>query len=271
MIFCLKVLEVYWLRSTVTGSLAGRHVLVIRSHRHDDEFIRLLSASGARVTRTPVIDIVPGTDEHAIIRQILAFDEMDIAIFVSVHGARFAMDWLDQYWPMLPQGVTYFAIGQQTEVVLLPVVHKVLRPEKDASSEGLLRMLELQNVSGKNVVIFRGGAGRELIHDELVARGARVSYCDVYARVVNQQQVKNACYHFNSIDYLVAHSGESLRALGRYTDFQSYIGENRFKVIVPSTRVAEIARELGYGSIVEAEGALPQSMYLALSSDAANC
>lgn len=254
----------------MTHRLAGRHVLLIRSQRLGDDFLNLLRATKAKVTHTPVIDVVPGVNETKITQQILAFDEVDIAIFVSVHAGALAMDWLDQYWPMLPQGVSYFAIGQQTEAVLKPSVHKVFRPEKDVSSEGLLRMPGLQNVRGKDVMIFRGSAGRELIYDELASRGARVSYCDVYARVVNDDQVKNALSHLNSIDYLVAHSGELLRALGRYADFQSYIGENRFTVVVPSTRVAEIAGELGYGSIVEAESALPQSMYHALCNAAAN-
>ncbi len=254
----------------MTDSLVDKHVLVIRSHRHGDEFLHLLRESKAKVTHTPVIDIVPGVNETKIIQQILAFDEVDIAIFVSVHAGRLALDWLDQYWPMLPQGVSYFAIGQQTEAVLQPSVHEVSRPRKNASSEGLLQMPELRSVEGKNVLIFRGGAGRELIYDELVARGARVNYCDVYNRVISEKEVENAYHHLKSIDYLVAHSGELLRALGHSADFQSYIGENRFTVLVPSARVAEIARELGYGSIIEAEGALPQSMYYALCNDAAN-
>jgi uroporphyrinogen-III synthase len=49
-------------------------------------------------------------------------------------------------------------------------------------SEGLLCAQALQQVDGKNIIIFRGQQGRNLLGDELSARGARVSFCEVYRR-----------------------------------------------------------------------------------------
>ena len=53
----------------------------------------------------------------------------------------------------------------------------------DQRSEGLLALPQLQDVAGKHIVIVRGNAGRELIKQGLLARGAKVSYVQSYKRV----------------------------------------------------------------------------------------
>ncbi len=127
-----------------------------------------------------------------------------------------------------------------------------------------MELPEFQNPKNKNVIIFRGGHGRETLRDELISRGARVEYCDLYQRVVNQQQVEKAWEQLHNIDYLVAHSGELMRAMGPVAKITRFIRDNKFSVIVPSQRVAEIAHQLGYSSIIVSDNALPESMYEAL-------
>ena len=68
----------------------------------------------------------------------------------------------------------------------------------------------------------------------------------------------------SEIDFLIAHSGELLEAMGPLKDLERFINGNSFSVIVPSQRVAEIAYDLGYGSVLVAENALPESIYAVL-------
>jgi uroporphyrinogen-III synthase len=125
-------------------------------------------------------------------------------------------------------------------------------------------MPELQDINDKKVVIFRGSAGREMLRQELIARGAKVEYCDVYRRVINRDQLQLAYLELSEIDFLIAHSGELLEAMGPLKDLERFINGNSFSVIVPSQRVAEIAYDLGYGSVLLAENALPESIYAVL-------
>jgi uroporphyrinogen-III synthase len=143
-------------------------------------------------------------------------------------------------------------------------IHAVYSPGKKASSEGLLEMPELQDINDKKVVIFRGSAGREMLRQELIERGANVEYCDVYRRVINRDQLQLAYLELSEIDFLIAHSGELLEAMGPLKDLERFINGNSFSVIVPSQRVAEIAYDLGYGSVLVADNALPESIYAVL-------
>jgi uroporphyrinogen-III synthase len=110
------------------------------------------------------------------------------------------------------------------------------------------------------VIIFRGCGGREILGDTLIERGARVDYCELYKRAINPEQALLARQQLPKNDCLVAHSGELLTALGD----QSGKSGAETAVVVPSERVAEIARELGYNNIVSAENALPESMLAAV-------
>lgn len=244
------------------NQMPGERIMVIRPLRDDDAFIALLNQSGAQVTQIPVIDIEPLEEEQAIKNLILDFDNMDIAIFVSGNAARFGLQWLDQYWPMLPLGVQYLAVGRKTAEILQQHIGRedagdVDFPAEQQNSEGLLALPQMQSVTGKRIVIFRGRQGRELLGQTLTARGANVTYCELYKRIINTENVAKAHQQLKQTDILVVHSGDLLKALGEVPDSQAAI----VKVIVPSNRVADIARQLGYSNIHIAASALPEAMY----------
>ncbi|MAY69833.1 MAG: hypothetical protein CMK40_04860 [Porticoccaceae bacterium] len=246
------------------NELAGKRLLVIRSSRDQDEFLNMSKAAGIDVKHVPIIDINPISNDARVRQKIESLNEFDYAIFVSVHAGKIALELLDESWPKPPEALRVFTIGRQTAALLRPYISSVRYPESNADTEGLLELPEFQNPKNKNVIIFRGGHGRETLRDELISRGARVEYCDLYQRVVNQQQVEKAWEQLHNIDYLVAHSGELMRAMGPVAKITRFIRDNKFSVIVPSQRVAEIAHQLGYSSIIVSDNALPESMYEAL-------
>ena len=95
----------------------GADVLVVRPLREQDAFLQLLTAANISFRYKPIMRIVPITEPSAAVERIrdliLQFAQFDKAIFISANAAELAIQWLDEYWPMLPE-VQLFAVGQQT-------------------------------------------------------------------------------------------------------------------------------------------------------------
>lgn len=238
----------------------SQRILVIRPSRQADQFIALLEQAGAQICHTPVMTIEPLVDGQEIKNLILEVDNFDKAICVSGNAAQLTLEWLDRYWPMMPVGIEFFAVGQQTAEILAGADITALSPMGRQNSEALLALPELQGLSDQRVIIFRGCGGREILGETLMKRGARVDYCELYRRVINPDQAMLARQQLAQSDCLVAHSGELLQALGEQVGEPGAVTP----VVVPSERVAEIARELGYQNIISAENALPESMFAAV-------
>ena len=126
---------------------------------------------------------------------------------------REALGWLDQYWPMLPSGMAYFAVGDQTAEVLRASGCQVATPSTEFTSEGLLALPELQHLEDRRALIFCGVGGRQTLADELARRGARVDRCPLYRRNIDAAKVSLARRQLSSTDCLVVHSGELLQSL----------------------------------------------------------
>ena len=236
------------------SSLANKRILVVRPLREQDAFLALLEQSGAAVIYTPIMHIEPVTETQPIENLILEFAQFDMAIFISANAAEIALQWLDQYWPMLPVDLGLFAVGQQTAQILRQYGCQVTFPQTQQNTEGLLELSQLNSLAGKSVVIFRGGGGRQTLGDTLQQRGANVTYCELYNRVIHPDNLLLAQRQAAGVDCLIAHSGELLRAMGEPADAS-------MPVVVPSERIADMAQQLGYQAIVVADNALPESMH----------
>ena len=237
----------------------NQSVLVVRPLREQDAFLQLLHRAGISYSFNPIMSIVPvaePADEVERIRElILQFAQFDHAIFISANAAEQAIHWLDQYWPMLPD-VQLFAVGQHTGEILRDYGCTVLCPEHQQNTEGLLHeMPQLQSLDNQSVIIFRGAGGRTTLADTLTSRGAIVSYCDLYRRVIDPVSLAQA--QLEQYLCLVAHSGELLQAMGPARTVDT-------RLVVPSERVAAMGRELGYSHISVADNALPDSMFRAV-------
>ena len=240
------------------NSLAAKRILLIRPKRQDDRLISMLEKAGAQVTHTPVMSIQPMIESQGIKNLILEVDNFHKAIFVSGNAAELAIEWLDKYWPMLPVGIEYFAVGERTAALLKEADIDALCPRGRQNSEELLQLPQLQQLDDQRIIIFRGCGGREILAETLIERGARVEYCELYNRIVDAQQL--ALAQRQEADCLVAHSGELIQAMGEAKD--TLLANTA--VVVPSERVAEIARKLGYRRVISAENALPEAMLAAV-------
>jgi uroporphyrinogen-III synthase len=100
-------------------------------------------------------------------------------VFVSANAVEYgAPD--PRRWPAK---LVALAPGPGTAEALADVgIGDVRVPTTTYDSDGLLALPELQQVSGKRFLIFRGDGGREELADTLRARGAAVDYVACYRR-----------------------------------------------------------------------------------------
>ncbi|WP_051687238.1 uroporphyrinogen-III synthase [Microbulbifer sp. HZ11] len=254
-----------------THELAGKRILITRPAQQSASWQQLLEAQGARVDSIPLLQIAPVQDPAAkqgIKNLIMDFDQFDHAIFVSQNAVQQAFDWLDDYWPQLPQGPRYYAVGAATARAIR---RRGAVPEACAGdtmdSEALLSLASLQNPQGERVIIFRGQGGRPLMGDTLAQRGARLDYCELYQRLLPPQAEQQLRDYRHIPDAITLHSGETLENFHRA--LSALDAEKRHAlmaqpVILPSLRVANHARTLGFTGASAATNAGDSAMLTAL-------
>ncbi|UCH39293.1 MAG: uroporphyrinogen-III synthase [Gammaproteobacteria bacterium] len=161
--------------------LQGQVILNTRPAHQQAELSALLEQAGARVLSFPVIEIRPATKPP----EAMDPSAYHILLFVSRNAVDGAFNLLDRAG--LAAVARFGVIGTATGAALIEQIGDPgdrLISSEPFNSEALLAADALQQVAGKRVLILRGQEGRNLLGDELVARGARVDYLEVYRRVL---------------------------------------------------------------------------------------
>lgn len=229
-----------------------------------------LKAKGVNSVAVAVMEIEPvalDVEKQAVKNLILEFDNYQKAIFVSQNAVRYGLEWLDRYWPQLPEGVSYYAIGSTTARVLEAEGLSVTAADSTMNSEELLQLLDADINEGDKILIFRGCGGRPVLGEELEGRGCRVDYAELYYRKLpqNSQQELEALALAEG-DILSVHSGESLENLVQLLVRSEVADWAELPILVPGKRVAAMAESYGFSQIISAENASDKSMYAALKN-----
>lgn len=271
------------LPDTDASALAGLRILVTRPAHQADNLCALIEAAGGEAVRFPTLAIAPLAD-YASARQlaaekqkILDLDHYQVVFFVSPNAARLAWEWIDQYWPQLPSGILWLAVGQSTADCLrrkqIPVAEA---DQYKMDSEALLQRPDLKDLKHQRVLICRGRGGRELMADTLRQRGARVDYVELYQRIkprYDSQHIANIIYTAMPAAVLLSSENalQNFDSLCQQTKKDNNISplqlKQRFDIslVLPSQRVADCASQLGYQRLILAENATDHAMLSALT------
>lgn len=179
----------------------------------------------------------------------------DIVFFMSVHAVRCGLGHVRSSLG----AARCFAVGRATADALRAEGIESRVPEAGESTEGLLALPELREVSGSRIVIVRGEGGREKLAEELEARAAQVECLDVYRRVRNHPRMMD----LQDANTVVIGSGDGVRALA---DLVAMDGRGELNLIVPSKRVADVALELGFATLSISDGASDEAVISCLKS-----
>ena len=233
-----------------TKSLHNIHVLVTRPKELADNLCELIKNAGGVPICYPAIEIrepVASNSREFVSHNIHAFN---LAIFISPTAVMRTL----RYLPTLPQNLRIAAIGSRTAETLAQAGFRTDILPDGHDSESLLAHPQMQpeNIRDAHIIIFRGEGGRTLLGDTLTARGANVIYAEMYSRARpepdtdSQQQLLRA-------DIVAATSNEGLLNLLEIVSDKPFL--RSLPLIVPGARCEQMARSLGFKSIVVADNA----------------
>ena len=225
-------------------SLQGLRVLLTRPQGRGETLATLLEAQGAEVQRLPLQRIEPVGD---------AAEQCDILdrwrdafgwIFTSTNAANTAAALNTGPWP--PQ----YAIGPATAAALRRLDRgPVHLPPRGHTSEDLLAHPDWAAANGGKVLICTGEGGRMHLQDSLRKRGVEVRRLVLYRRSPLSHEPAVVADAVQGSDAIVCTSAEGLQALHEQTETTLHPVLHRRLLVVPSARVLELARRLGFTEV----------------------
>jgi uroporphyrinogen III methyltransferase/synthase len=168
--------------------LFGKRVLMTRAKEQAAELAEQLAAYGAEPVEAPTIRIVPPEDWTAVDQAIGTVGSYGWVIFTSVNGVdrfmtRLRAKGLDA---RCLAGRQVCCIGPRTAQELEKFgVHADVVPA-DYQAEGVIAALGGRDLKQARILIPRAEVARELLPDELRARGAHVDVVTVYRTIAPQ-------------------------------------------------------------------------------------
>ncbi|KUM39610.1 uroporphyrinogen-III synthase [Pseudomonas sp. EpS/L25] len=247
--------------------MSAWRLLLTRPADENAPLAATLAATGIASASLPLLEIQPLPETPEQRSLWLDLDRYAAVLVVSKPAARLGLAALDRYWPQPPLQA-WFAVGAATAAVLDDYGLPVHYPERE-DSEGLLALPALADALQRpepEVLLLRGEGGRDLLVDGLTARGARVEVLELYRR---------QCPEYAPGLILETLAAERLNAImvssGQgFAHLQACAGADwpavrRYPLLVPSARVAELARASGCRRVIDCQGANAGAIAAALA------
>jgi uroporphyrinogen-III synthase len=200
----------------------------------------------------------------AKLQQQLAAKYHKTIVFVSVAAVHHA----NIIFPLINwQNITFIAVGEATKNALKDLTEQVIICPALHTSEGLLALTALSDVSGQHIIIVRGNGGRELLAQSLLQRGANVSYFESYQRVWHKFPSDiHGQWQAAKINCIVLTSRALLERLIDLISPLDNHWKNSCLWIVASQRIADNAQQLGLKHVINAQGANDEAIIACITS-----
>ncbi|GLQ33065.1 uroporphyrinogen-III synthase [Litoribrevibacter albus] len=222
--------------------------LITRAEPHASQLAAALNAKAISTEAVPVMSIAPVELSGAARSRLMNLDLYDSVIVISANAAELLAAHLDQYWPQLPVGIEWVAIGQATANMLASELGELssdqIHVPDGTDSEALMQLPVFQQVSGAKVLLVKGEGGRDVIHQTLSERGASVTELVLYQRQPAMEFAEQLVQVFRQQPQFVQiASGDSflnlLAMLEGHLDRGSVVSSDAYW-LVPSDRVADL-------------------------------
>lgn len=231
--------------------LKDLHIAVTRPVDQAESICEAIVHHGGDAIPFPLIAISPLDDYNEFERGIADLERADWAIFISTNAVDNALPKILKKFGNIPENLKFAAIGHQTAKQLsLYGIHQVLTPHTRFDSETLLALAEMHDVKNKNIIIFRGVGGRDVLADTLKSRGANVTFAECYRRINPQAdtQFLNSEWQQGHLNAVIVTSSEAMRNLldmARESEWLRHV-----TLFVNHARIAELPKQFGFKVLV---------------------
>ena len=242
-------------------------VLVTRPKGQGAALCKMLRARGFEPLEFPLVEIVPcETLSEQQQTQLAQLGEYHILIFISSNAVQQGMYWINKTHRQLPQGLHWLAVGAGSAESLQAHGVAAEYPKENMSSEGLLALSRLQDVKARRILIIKGEGGRAFLRRQLSQRGAEVEELALYRRrpAGPGPQPLYELLRGQACRAMLFSSGEGLHNMVSLLSAAEFADIRHIPALLPAGRMADIARELGFGRVIEAANASDEAMLAAL-------
>ena len=198
--------------------LQGRNILVTRELSQAKVFSRILAEKGARSYECPLITLSAPADWAPVDRSLARIREYDGIFFTSVNAVKYFFQRLQKTGTQLEQvrNTDCFAVGPVTAGELETKGISVKAVPDRFQAEGLVSVLENQDLEGKRYLFPRARIARETLPQFLRDRGARVDVAVVYEtrKAVENQTLLREILESVRLDCLTFTSSSTVRFFG---------------------------------------------------------
>lgn len=247
-------------------SLQRWTVVVTRPCDEAGSICEAITKAGGEPLAIPVLRISPSKDLQKFEAQVSAHSIADVQIFVSQHAASS----VSEQWRQQDIAVTgkLFAVGLTTASQLSQFGHIGIPNDGEFTSEGLLKIADLQEVADTNIAIYRGQSGRETLKQVLQSRGAKVTYIEAYQRLKITDPIEGTMVaklaNAKQLVVLCTSVATGIGLTERVTQVRTQLLGDA-KLVVPSERVKQ-ALGAYYSDITVANSAMDEDMLAAIQS-----
>lgn len=228
------------------------NVLITRPDERGQQLLDMLAQKQVFAIHQPLFTVEAGRELPQLPLAMSSLNAGDYLFAVSKNAVDFAHQTLSEVGFVWRNDLHYFAVGQATASYFACHSQQAVRyPLQFANSEGLLDLPEMQDLTGKNVLILRAESGREFFAEQARLRGAAVRTLECYQRVplTAEMSDKLSLAKRAGIDTIVATSSDIVSMLFAQTREADRDWLLNSRLVVVSERTAKDAEQLGWQQI----------------------
>ncbi|NNC99150.1 MAG: uroporphyrinogen-III synthase [Gammaproteobacteria bacterium] len=222
-------------------------VVLTRQAKHLGNMEELLETLDFQPVAIETTRFEPVIDEK-LIKVCENLDRFTDIIFDSRNAVEIYMPLIDQRGMKIPDAANVLAVSAEVSKQLYKYGIRAMCPNNGNCIEALLRVKQLEDLGGRNILIVRGGKGSNRPAAKMRQRGATVEHANVYSQEMPDDCMasfqKMLSQHSN-VAAVFLHNEESainfMKAI--HDDVNNFMATT---LVVGSERVCRVARKHGW-------------------------